>query len=440
MGAVLSRLRAFCARIHPVFLASALLLLQSATAPRLFDAWLETPGGELDFGLELLSEGGCWMAVLVNGEERIEVPRVTCDGPELLLELPHYDSRLRARFVPELVRATSALDGTRREETVGAPRACLEGTWEKRRSASASARLVFRAVERPPESAAAPAPAADGAAARAFEGRWAVDFASDDEPAVAVFHAVGAAGEVRGTVLTTTGDYRYLAGRADAGGLTLSCFDGAHAFLLKAQRLADGTLAGDFHSGDWHDETWTAVRDATAELPDGFSATRARDVRLADLTFPDLDGKTRSLGEFGGRATLLVVFGSWCPNCNDEAAFLAELDRRYRERGLCILGLAFELTGEAERDAGQVRIFAQRHGLAIPYFLCGTADKDEATRALGLLDRVRAFPTTVFVGADGRVRAVHSGYAGPATGEEHQRLRRAFVGRIEALLAETPAK
>jgi len=420
-----------------VFLASALLLLQSAPAARLFDAWLETPGGELAFGLELLPAGGCWTAFLVNGEERIEVPRVACDGAELLLELPHYDSRVRARFVPELVRRTSASDGTSREETLGAPRACLDGTWEKRRSASASARLVFRAVERAAEGAPPPA---DAAAARAFAGRWAVDFASDDEPAVALFQAVGTAGEVRGTVLTTTGDYRYLAGRADAGGLTLSCFDGAHSFLLKARRLADGTLAGDFHSGDWHHETWTAVRDATAELADGFAATRARDVRLSDLAFPDLDGKTRSLGELGGRATLLVVFGSWCPNCNDEAAFLAELDRRYRDRGLRILGLAFELTGEAERDAGQVRLFAERHGLAIPYFLCGTADKDEATRALGLVDRVRAFPTTVFVGADGRVRAVHSGYAGPATGEEHQRLRRAFVERIEALLAEAPAK
>jgi hypothetical protein len=81
-----------------------------------------------------------------------------------------------------------------------------------------------------------------------------------------------------------------------------------------------------------------------------------------------------------------------------------------------------------------VRIFARRHELTFPFFLCGTADKDEATRALGLVDRVRAFPTTIFVGADGLPKAVHSGFAGPATGAEHEQLVRDFEARIEALL------
>ena len=46
-----------------------------------------------------------------------------------------------------------------------------------------------------------------------------------------------------------------------------------------------------------------------------------------------------------------------------------------------------------------------------------------------------SFPTTVFVGADGLPKAIHSGFAGPATGEEHAKLRRDFEARIEALLA-----
>jgi thiol-disulfide isomerase/thioredoxin len=239
-----------------------------------------------------------------------------------------------------------------------------------------------------------------------------------------------------GTFLTNTGDYRYLAGWVRGGEMSLSCFDGAHAFLFAAKLQPDGALAGDFWSGNWHHETWTAKRDEHAELADPFAQTKWNgSTKLADLAFADLDGKKRSLGEFAGKATLLVVFGSWCPNCNDEAALLRELEAKYRERGLAILGLAFELTGEPARDAEQVRIFAKRHGLALPFFLCGTADKDEATKALGLVDRVRAFPTTIFVGADGLPKAIHSGFAGPATGEEHQKLRRDFEARIEALLA-----
>jgi thiol-disulfide isomerase/thioredoxin len=394
-----------------VLAALLLTTLSSQEGPRLQGDWaaaLTTPGGPLAFELafEPRADGREGVrAFLVNGEERIEVPRVAFDGRELLLDMPHYDSRIRAR-----------LQGGR-----------LAGTWEKRRGAERSATLPFEAV--------APAPERTPGADAAFLGRWRVDFESEEEDAIAAFHR-GPRG-LRGTFLTVTGDYRYLEGATRADELTLSCFDGAHAFLFRAREQADGSLAGDFWSGDWHHETWTAVRDDRAALPDAFAQTRWDGrTKLGDLRFPDLDGTERALADFAGKATLLVVLGSWCPNCHDEARLLAELDARYRERGLRILGLAFELTGDFARDAGQVRIFAARHGLAFPFFLCGTADKEAATRALGLVDRVRAFPTTVFVGADGLPRAVHSGFSGPATGEEHLKLRREFERRIEGLLAD----
>jgi thiol-disulfide isomerase/thioredoxin len=345
----------------------------------------------------------------VNGEERIEVPRVGYDGKELLLDMPHYDSR---------IVASSEAGG-------------LRGTWEKRRGRETVARVPFHVDGRGPRDLRT----VPSESEPLFTGRWAVDFETDDHPAVAQFFELPE-GRALGTFLTATGDYRYLDGRRDGDELTLSCFDGAHAFLFNAKLQPDGTLAGDFWSGNWHHETWTAKRDETAALADPFAQTSWNGrTKLADLAFPDLAGTKRSLGEHAGKATLLVVFGSWCPNCNDEAALLRELDAAYRARGLRIQLLAFELTGESARDAEQVRIFQERHGLeALPAFLCGTADKAEATKALGLVDRVRAFPTTLFLGADGLPKAIHSGFAGPATGAAHHELRRDFAARIEALL------
>ncbi|MEQ1895639.1 MAG: TlpA disulfide reductase family protein [Planctomycetota bacterium] len=371
-------------------------------------AALATPGGALEFGLELWTiDLGQQLAVLINGGERIDVPVARWDERTLLLELPHYDSRITA----ELVEGKYV------------------GTWEKQRGPAKRAQLAFTAQREPAQVAARPV-----AHAPRFGGRWAVDFATDDTPAVAEFVELPMARELTGTFLTTTGDYRYLAGRRGEE-LTLSCFDGAHAFLFKAKLQPDGTLAGDFWSGDWHHETWTAQRDDAAALPDAFEAVKwDGKTRLADLAFPDLEGKVTKLSDVAGAATLLVVFGSWCPNCHDEAKVLAELDKKYRARGLSIVGLAFELTGERARDAEQVRIFAEKYGLTYPFLLAGTADKEEATKALKMLDRVRAFPTTIFVGADGTPRAVHSGFAGPATGDEHLKLVREFEQRIEALL------
>jgi len=49
---------------------------------------------------------------------------------------------------------------------------------------------------------------------------------------------------------------------------------------------------------------------------------------------------------------------------------------------------------------------------------------------------VRAFPTTLFLDGSGKVRAVHTGFSGPATGPEHDKLRSDFERLIESLLAE----
>ncbi|MBL8896496.1 MAG: hypothetical protein JNM84_02660, partial [Planctomycetes bacterium] len=244
--------------------------ISSAAAPLAngaWRAWLETPGGELPFALELAREGAAWRAAVENGTERLAVPEVELAQVEgapvrLLLAFPHYDSRIDAE--------------------VSADGRSLAGTWRKRRGASEVQELRFHAragaaprftadlLHAPPRDAD-PAELAreKRAAIERARGRFAVRFTSSADPAVALFE-VDDDGTARGTFLTTTGDYRYLAGQLDrafAGDdglvgcdddgeahhfLRLSCFDGAHAFLFSAEVNADGTLAGGFWSGAQH--------------------------------------------------------------------------------------------------------------------------------------------------------------------------------------------
>jgi len=377
-------------------------------------AWLDSPGGPLPFGLKFWVRGQEPRVVLVNGVERIDASRVEARPGHVLISIDHYDS---------FIEATVSNDGRR-----------MDGLWEKTGGLGKKSRLPFHAT-----LGEQPRFAADGAHAKAsLAKRWRVEFDGSDDPAVGIFETDGT-GVVEGTFLTTTGDYRYLEGNFDGRRLRLSCFDGAHAFLFDATLQADGTLKGEFWSRDtWH-ETWTATPDAGATLPDAFELTRwVEGAELASLEFPDLDGTLHSLADpaFAGQARIIEIFGSWCPNCNDAIPFLVELDRRYRDRGLSVVGLAFELTGEFQRDADQVRTYAVHHDVRFPLLLAGTYDKDEASESFPLIDRVRSFPTTIFLHGDGRVRAVHTGYAGPATGEANRALRADFQELIEELLAE----
>ena len=90
------------------------------------------------------------------------------------------------------------------------------------------------------------------------------------------------------------------------------------------------------------------------------------------------------------------------------------------------------------RDAEQVRRFRERWKLEYPLFVGGLSDKAAASKAFPLLDKVRAYPTTLFVRRDGSVLAVHQGYSGPATGPAHEKLRMEFERSIERLLTEDP--
>ena len=116
---------------------------------------------------------------------------------------------------------------------------------------------------------------------------------------------------------------------------------------------------------------------------------------------------------------------------------LAGWDRKYRSRGLAIVGLAFEMTGDVERDRMFVGRYAERHGLEIPLLLAGTSDKAKAAAALPSLERIVSFPTTIFVGRDGKVRRIYNGFAGPATGEHHTALVGRMERELEMLLAES---
>ena len=77
-----------------------------------------------------------------------------------------------------------------------------------------------------------------------------------------------------------------------------------------------------------------------------------------------------------------------------------------------------------------------RNNVDYSLLIAGTSDKAVASRAFPAVDRIRAYPTAIFMHGDGRVRTVHTGFAGPATGTEFKKLRTDFERIIEEMLAE----
>ena len=376
---------------------------------------LQTPGGELPFGLELKQEDSHPVGYLINGPERLLVREVKITGSHLEIAMPGYENVLKADA------AGNQLQG---EIFLVKPN-------EKNQHVPLHATLgeTYRFFEHP---------VSDNAD---VSGRWALKFIDDGgAPEVALGEFTQSHDAVSGTILTTTGDHRYLAGQVKGDELYLSTFDGAHVFLYKAKIGADGGLAGDWWSGLAFHEKWIGKRDAAAQLPDAYGLTAMRDgVKTFDFAFPDLSGKTVSSKDpqFRGKVLIVALAGSWCPNCHDEAAFLAPLYKDYRDKGLEIVSLQFEHFGDFQRAAEATQRFRQHYGIEYTTLIAGVSDKDEAAKKLPMLKSFVAFPTTVFIDRKGYVRKIHTGYTGPATGDHYVQFVNEVKTTLDQLLAET---
>ena len=139
---------------------------------------------------------------------------------------------------------------------------------------------------------------------------------------------------------------------------------------------------------------------------------------------------------FRGKVVILAIGGSWCPNCHDEAPFLSELYGAYHARGLEIVGLMFENDPDPNVSRPRVQSFIKRYGVRYPMLIPGTPQM--INEKLPQLINFGAYPTTIYLGRDGRVRSVHAGFASPATGAEHGRLKQELRELAEKLLAESP--
>ena len=251
--------------------------------------------------------------------------------------------------------------------------------------------------------------------------------------------------EFSGSILRIDGDTGTLEGRWNAGKLVLSHFAGERPNLFEATLNPDGTLAVTLN-GSAH---YLVVRSGEArakgipEPPDPTRYTSVKDPTAPfAFAFPDLTGKIVSNTDalFTGKVVILSLGGSWCPNCHDEAPFLSELYKDFHARGLEIVGLMFENDPDPKVARPRVQSFVKRYGVQYPMLIAGTTQPSPTSKtidqALPQIVNFGAYPTTIFLGRDGRVRSMHAGFASPATGAEHTRLKQEMRELVSRLLDE----
>lgn len=256
-------------------------------------------------------------------------------------------------------------------------------------------------------------PAAD------LSGKWSATFGlNEEEPWPAIGEFVQKGNNLNGTFLTETGDYRYLEGTVQGNKFYLSTFDGAHAFLFSGKILEDNTIVGSFRSGTHYRTTWSAKKSDEVQLKSADSLTYLLpDAGPFDFAFPNTDGVTTSLNDdqYNGKAKIVQIFGTWCPNCRDEADFLVDYFSNNPNDKLAVIALAFEKHRESEKAIAAIKRYKEH--LNIPYEMlhAGYYNKKEAREALPMLNEIISYPTMIFLNNKNEIVKIHTGFSGPAT-------------------------
>ena len=272
-----------------------------------------------------------------------------------------------------------------------------------------------------------------------FSGKYQVLFTNESDTTQAVGLVKQKGSYAEGSFLTPTGDYRFLEGGVFEDTLYLSTFDGNHAYLFKAFKQNDSTLSGEYWAGKTFHQTWKGVKRENPTIPNPESLTYLKEgYTKIEFSFPDLNGNKVSLTDekFKNKVVILQIFGTWCPNCMDETKFLIPWYNQNKDRGVEILGLAYERKDDFQYASDRVKKVKEKWNVPYEFVIAGVNDKAKASETLPALNGIAAFPTTIFIGKDGKVKHIHTGFEGPGTGIYHQQFIERFNQIINELLAE----
>ena len=347
-----------------------------------------------------------------NGEEVISVDEITYADDSVSIYMPVFDSYIRAKI----------------EES-----GRLNGYFTKK---TATYKVPFHAEVGSERFAVTSEPTAN------ITGGWEVLFGKDSTDqnswAKGLFEQEG--NKVTGTFRTPTGDYRFLEGVLDGEQLKLSSFDGVHLFLFTAT-VSDSTMMGQFYSRNTWNEGFSGVRNDNYELPDPESLTTLKDgYKSIDFSFPDTDGNRISLSDeqFRNKVVVVQIMGTWCPNCLDETRFFVDYRKKHADEPLAFVGLAFEYAKTDSACFAAINRLKKSVGVEYPVLLAmnGSEDRKLASEKLPQLNRIMSYPTSIIIDKQGKVRRIHTGFDGPATGEKYTAYQAGFDNLIQRLIAE----
>jgi peroxiredoxin len=273
-----------------------------------------------------------------------------------------------------------------------------------------------------------------------FSGTYDIVFNNNQggagEKAVGLFTQRG--NKLTATFLRVTGDSRYLEGVVEGNNFYLSSFIGSSPAYYKGSFTSNGQLNGEI-IGARGRTPFSGTANENASLPDPYKLTYLKEgYSSLDFAFPDVNGTKISLKDkkYNKKVVILTITGTWCPNCIDEAYFLAPWFKQNHSRGVEAIAIHYERQTDSVYVRNALERFRKKFDIQYEQVIAGTADKQLVAASLPALNTFLSFPTIIIISKKGKVAKIHTGFSGPATGKYYEEFVKEFNDTITTLVNE----
>lgn len=244
--------------------------------------------------------------------------------------------------------------------------------------------------------------------------------------------------KINGTIRTETGDYGFMEGVVNNNRISMSNFNGYRGYMIDGYIVND-TIRGFLYRGNYDSNEFIAFKDSSFKLSDPYGLTKMKKgLERFIFNFRNTEGDMVSNNDqkFAGKVNLVQIMGSWCPNCLDESRYLATLSDRFDD--VMITAIAFEFANSEEKALINLKKLKSRLDIDYDILLAqhGTSSKIDATSKLPSIDTLISYPTLIVIDKRQKVRRIHTGFNGPATGDKFDIFKTEFEEYIKELISE----
>lgn len=271
-----------------------------------------------------------------------------------------------------------------------------------------------------------------------ISGNWRLSFfdinSENGTDSLGMFKQNGS--RVQGSILTETGDYRYLDGYIEKDHVYLFGFDGTFSFIIELT-IKNDKMSGEILSGKTYHAKFAGVKDALFTLSDANSLTKTKHRQPLKLEIKDLNDNIVNITEksFVGKIKIIQIFGSWCPNCIDETRFIVDWKKNNLDKLNHVEFLLVAFENFKEKNDAVKALNKLKYKLEIDYPIL-LADYKTTATVLDYfpLDKLVAFPTMLFLNKKNEIVKIHTGFSGQATGEFFKEFIKDFNITIDNLI------